>query len=136
MRTQHRQHTHPGSALPTIRQTLLPEPIQLQLPPQLHKQPARSPLARVSDEKISQPHLHPALRRVLRDGAVGREQRQAHLLLAAGIEDLDAFEPALLLAVIDLAQVKDMALHDALIAAPATFHNGPVAMLLAIFETV
>jgi hypothetical protein len=40
---------------------------------------------------------------VLRDGAVGREQCQAHLLLALVIEDLDAFEPGLLLTVIDLA---------------------------------
>src|SRR6266508_3782964 len=126
---------NPRRALATIGQTLLPETVQLQLTPQLHKQPARSPLTGVADEKISQPHLHPALSRVFRDGPVGGEQRQAHLLLAAGIEDLDAFEPALLLAVIDLTQIKNVALHDALAAASATFHNRPVPMLLAVFET-
>jgi len=61
--------------------------------------------------------------------------RGPHLLLAAGIEDLDAFEPALLLAVIDVAEVKDVAMHNALAAAPATFHNGPGAMLFAVFKT-
>jgi hypothetical protein len=89
----------------------------------------------MADEKIAQPHLHPALGGVLRDGAVSREQRQTHLLLATGIEDLDAFEPALLLTVIDFAQVENVALHDALSAAPAAFHDGPITMLLAVFQT-
>jgi len=72
---------------------------------------------------------------VIGDSSVSREQGQTHLLLAIGIENLDAFEPSLLLTVIDLAQVKDMPLHDASIAASAAFHDGPVTMLLAIFES-
>jgi len=73
------------------------------------------------------------LGRVLGDGPVGREQRQRHLLLAAVIEDLDAAQPDLPLRVIDFAQVEDRTLHDALAAAPAVFHDGPVTMLLAVF---
>ena len=87
----------------------------------------------MSDGKIAQPHLHPAIGRVLRDGAVSREQRQAHLLLAPGIENLNAFEPGLLLTVIDFTQVENVALHDAP-SAPAAFHDGPIAMLLAVLE--
>jgi hypothetical protein len=88
----------------------------------------------MADEKFAQPHLHAAIGRVLRNGAVSREQRQTHLLLALGIEDLNAFEPGLLLTVIDLAQIENVALHDALAAAPTAFHDGPIPMLLAVFK--
>jgi len=60
---------------------------------------------------------------------------QTHLLLALGIEDLDAFKPSLLLTVVDLAQVKDMPLHDPSSAASAAFHDGPVTVLLAILAS-
>src|SRR5437773_2664608 len=84
------------------------------------------PLPRMTNEKIPQPHLHSETGGMLRHRPVSREQGQTHLLLVLGIEDLDAFKPRLLLTVVDLAQVKDMPLHDPSAAASAAFHDGPV----------
>jgi len=89
----------------------------------------------MTNEKIPQPHLHSETGGMLRHRPVSREQGQTHLLLVLGIEDLDAFKPRLLLTVVDLAQVKDMPLHDPSAAASAAFHDGPVTVLLAILAS-
>ena len=131
---QHREHMRPRRALPTVGQPLFPETVQLQLPPQLQEQPARAPLAWMTNEKIAQAHLHAALSRVNGNVPVGRKESQTHLLLALGIKDLDAAQPALLLTVVDFAQIEHVTLHDAPTAATPTFHDGPIPMLLAVLE--
>jgi hypothetical protein len=50
------------------------------------------------------------------------------------IEHLDHPAPSLVLAVVDLAQIQDLALHDSAIGTALGFDNVPVAVLFAVFE--
>jgi hypothetical protein len=50
------------------------------------------------------------------------------------IERLDHPAPRLALAVVDLAQIQPLALHDSAIGAALGFDDVPVAVLFAVFE--
>jgi hypothetical protein len=51
------------------------------------------------------------------------------------VKDIYSFTPADLLAVVDLAKVKDLPLTDFTAWQPAIFDYGPVAMFFTILET-
>jgi hypothetical protein len=56
--------------------------------------------------------------------------------LAIGIEDLDGLDPGGLLAVIDFAQVKNRPLRPLTVRTVNFLDDAPVAVILAVFETV
>ncbi len=68
--------------------------------------------------------------------ALQREERQLREGLAIGVEDFDSFDPSGLLAVVDLAQIKNLSLHPVAVRGLDLFGDTPVTMILAIFETV
>jgi hypothetical protein len=56
----------------------------------------------------------------------------ARLMLVL-VEDLDAFAPRRLLAVVDLAEIQQLALCRLAVGQPARFDDAPVAMRLPFF---
>ena len=64
-------------------------------------------------------------------GAVGGKEGALASLADGFVEDLDGFLPGGALGVVDLAQIEDVALHDATPDA-AAFDDGPGAMRLAV----
>jgi hypothetical protein len=54
---------------------------------------------------------------------------------AAPFEHLDRFTPRLVLRVIDLPEIKYLALYNAITLATAILNDAPVAVLLTVFET-
>jgi hypothetical protein len=69
-----------------------------------------------------------------RDRSVSGEQ--GHLLPPpiALLHDLYGFDPGGLLAVVDLSEIKDMALDNLVIHRPMIFNDTPVAVLFPVFE--
>jgi hypothetical protein len=67
---------------------------------------------------------------------LGRKQRQLSGLLLGRIEYIDHLGPSGLLAVIDFTQVKDVSLHPPAAGDFDLFSNRPVAVILAVLETV
>ena len=64
-----------------------------------------------------------------------REKRALAALAVAFIEDLDGLLPSQTLRVVDLAQIKHVALRYAAAGLSSALDDGPRAMLLAIFAT-
>lgn len=136
IRHQRLQHVPPVGPFPRHRQALPRKPLQLQLPPQPIRHPARTPLPRPPQRKLLQPHLRPAGTRVLRDGARGRIQRQLLRPLRHRIKDFDRLGPRRPLAVVDLPQIQQRSLDP---RAPRRAHllrDAPVTMILAVLEPV
>jgi hypothetical protein len=69
-----------------------------------------------------------------RDRPVSGEQ--GHLLSSpiALLHDLYRFDPGGLLAVVDLSEIKDMALDNLVIHCPVIFNDTPIAVLFPVFE--
>jgi hypothetical protein len=67
-----------------------------------------------------------------RGAAIVREEPQGTRLGRAILEDLDGLAPAGLLAVVDLPQIEDGALHHASAAHPLGLDETPIAMYLAV----
>jgi len=57
VRHQRLEHVQPARALAIDRQTRRPEAIQIELLPQLHRQPARAPLPWLMQRQLREPHL-------------------------------------------------------------------------------
>jgi hypothetical protein len=51
------------------------------------------------------------------------------------LEHLDRFTPRLVLSVIDLPEIKHLALYNAITLTTAILNDAPVAVLLTVFET-
>jgi hypothetical protein len=131
---QHEQHPVPARPLAAHAQKPGPENIQLQLPPQHQRQPARSPLPRPAEPQLRQ--LDPDDRRVCQQpfAAVFGKQRQRPQSCLAAPQNLDRPPPRQLLRTVDLAQIQHVPLHYAAAGDPRVLDNAPVAMLLASFR--
>ena len=130
---QRLQHMPPAGALPRIRQAFAPKLIQLQLIPQSATDPARAPLPRTPQLKLAQAHLHAVILGVGRHVSIRRIKRQLVGLPAHRVKHIGDFRPSRLLAVVDLAQIKQMPLHPT----PRRAHllgDAPITMILAVLE--
>ncbi len=66
------------------------------------------------------------------DRAVGGEQREPRLPLAIHIERLDAAQPVLPLAVLDLSQVESVAINNAPVGTAVLLRDAPVPVTLPV----
>src|SRR4051794_25517360 len=67
-------------------------------------------------------------------GPVGGKQGQLPGLLHLFVKGLDRPAPGFVLAVVDLAEIKHLALDDLAAGAALAFHNAPIAVLLAVLQ--
>jgi hypothetical protein len=100
----------PARSLPAGRQPLGPELVQLQLAPQLTREPARAPLPRPAQRQCRETNTN---RRgvVDRRAAILRNQRQCSRLAGRLVEYLDRLAPRRGLRRADLSQIQDLPLH-------------------------
>src|SRR5215471_3965534 len=124
----------PAGAFARIGQTSRPKAIESQLLVELAGEPTRTPLARPVQLHGSESDLHAMARRVVGHRPIGREQGQLRGLLRALVKGIDHPAPGFLLAIVDLAEVEHLALHDLAAGAAFAFDNAPVAVLLAVLE--
>jgi hypothetical protein len=115
-------------AFPRGRQPGRPERVQLQPRPQLHRQPAGTPLARPLQHQLGQVHLY--RRDIWRRRAVVREERQLHRLPLVNRRDGPA--PPRLLRVIEFAQIQERLLDGPPAPDTSVLDNTPVSVLFAI----
>ncbi len=57
-------------------------------------------------------------------------------LLVVLCDDINRSAPLDFLVVVDFTQIQNLALHDTIIRDAAIFHDAPIAMLFAVFETL
>jgi len=129
---KHEQHLIPRRALAARGQPLIPEAIQLQFAPQRQGQPTRAKRPRTEQSQLFQ--LQTDDRGVVGDplAPVIRKQRQRSWLRRPLLKGLDRFAPGELLAIVDLAQVQNVALNHAAPADAPVLHHAEVAALLAV----
>jgi hypothetical protein len=132
IRHQSLQHLIPTRAFATGRQTCRPERIQLDLFPELARQPTVTPLPGTMQRKFTQSNPHNLRIIDLTHPILGKQRHGAGATLAL-LKDLDGLAPGFLLAVIDLAQVERVPLHDVSAGHAFVFDQAVVAMLLAVF---
>ena len=131
---QNLQHVQPARALPARGQARLPEPVQLQPVPQGQGQPARPPLARVVQRHSRDVDLHHLAVQRRRLPILGKQRHLPQFRPA--FQHLDRAAPRRALAVVDLAEIQDLSLHDPAAAHAAVFDHAPVAVLLAVLESL
>jgi hypothetical protein len=131
---QHEQFLIPARALAARGQTRGPEPIELQLLPQVQRQPAGAPLARSAQAKLRQPQPNDRGVRQKAFGAIFGKQRQRLRMIRGFVQHLDGAPPRQLLRVVDLAQMQHMLLDDASACDAFVLDDAPVAMPLAVLD--
>jgi hypothetical protein len=82
--------------------------------------------------KLAEPNPHDVRIGHRTDPIFGKQRYRARSGLAL-LKDLDGLAPSLLLAVVDLAQIKRGPLNHSSAGDTAVFHQAVVAMLLAVF---
>src|SRR6516162_4842594 len=129
---QNLENLVPARPFPARRQTLGPEPIQLQLAPQLTGQPAGAPLPRPAQRQRRETNSH---RRPLVDrrAAILGEQRQGPRLAGRLVEDLDRLAPGRGLRPANLSQIEDLPLHHPAIVEAPILDDVPIDVRLAVF---
>ncbi len=138
MRHQYGQNLLPARALSACPQFFLPERVQMQLPPQLQRQPAPAPLPRTMQGQLRQPYLHHIRSRCLLWNAIfGKQRHLANCLLTMGVSRnrLNGALPLHALAVVDLPKIKDVTLDRRAALHSAALHNTPRPMLFSVLET-
>ena len=106
------QHIAPAGALPASGKRAAPELIEPKLLPQFAPQPASTPLPRSMKFKLLKVHLYPVSGGMIGNLPIPGKERQSSLLAAILVESFNNSAPPLTLAVIDLAQIQHLALHD------------------------
>ncbi len=124
----------PARALAAGGKPLRPEPVELQLPPQRQRQPARSPLPRPHQPHLRQPQAYDGSVRNQPVATVLGKQRQRPWSRTALLDHLDRFAPCQLLVVVDLAQIQHVALHHPTAGRALVLHHGVGAVLLAVLS--
>ena len=129
---KHEQNLIPRRALAARGQLLIPEAIQLQLAPQRQGQPTRAKRPWTQQSQLLQ--LQTDDRAVVGDplAPVIGKQRQGPRLRRPLLKGLDRFAPRKLLAIVDLAQIQNVALNHAAPADAPVLHHAEVAVLLAV----
>ena len=121
----------PARALARGGQLRGEEGVEAELAVKFERQPAAAPLARTLEGKFIQPDAHHARVGGGR-GPVVREEGDLGRGVRAGRVGLESLAPGGALRVIDLAQIKHLALHDAAVVEPFVFDHTPVSVFLAI----
>lgn len=111
-----------------------PEGVQFELLPELARDPAGAPRARAVQRELAQADLD-GVGHVGGEGVGGGEEGQWGGGLTVGVEDGDGLGPGGFLAVIDLAQIQELALGTGAAGGADFFGEGPVAVVLAVLET-
>src|SRR5258707_1352356 len=78
-----------------------------------------------------EPDLYAITHGVVGHRPIGRKQRQLRGLLRIFIKGFDHTAPRLVLAVVDLAEIENLALHDLAAGAALALNNAPIAVFLA-----
>jgi hypothetical protein len=126
----------PGDLLFALAQVLVPEVVQLQLPPQLTAQPAVAEGPRPPENYLVHANLD-GIDRVGRQNPVVGEQAHGLRWLPAFPYDRKRLAPGRLLGVVDLAQIEHLTLEPRRAGAagqPSALHHAEVAMLLAVLS--
>src|SRR5208282_2109559 len=121
--------------LPPSSPPLLPELAQPQLSPQLAPQPVVAKRPRPPQLHLLQLYLH-AIQRVGRQRPVLGQQAQARGPLFGFVKDLQRLAPRRLLAIVDLSQIQNSPLHHPARTQPPTLLHAPIAVLLAVFDSL
>ncbi len=129
-----RKHVGPAGPLAAVRQEPRPERLQPQQPPELQRQPAAAPLARTVQGHRVETHAY-GVHRLCGRGAVLREQAHLAYTRAPSVNHFDRGTPLGPLGIIDLSEVEDLPRADA-VARPHAFGDTPVAVLLAVLESL
>jgi hypothetical protein len=124
----------PGGALPAGWQALPPELVEFELCPELAGNPAGPLLPWALQAEIPQADPLADVRGVRGYRAVGGEQREAELAVRALLEDLDAAEPAGLLAIVDLPKVQEVPTDTPAVGAPVLLGDSPVPVLPTLID--
>jgi hypothetical protein len=129
------QNLVPARSLPARRQALGPEPIVLQVSPQLPGQPTGAPLPRTMQAKIGQTQPHH--RGIVRHSLATILGKQGQRLGAARlrVEHLDRLAPGLRLGRIDLAQIQDVPLHHPATVETLVLDDAPIEVCLAVLPS-
>ena len=109
---QDRHHLFPGHITPLPRQTLGPELVESQFPPQRQPQPAIPERPRPAKTQLAHPQTQ-GIHRIRRNLPVLGEQRHLAGFLTLLVEDFQRLSPDRLLRVIDLAQIQHLPLNHA-----------------------
>src|SRR5208337_2892072 len=126
------QSVLPTRPLPARRHTLAPNPIELQLLPKRKRQPAGPPLPRPAQPQRGQLQANDRGVRHNPFAAILGKQRQRLRSIDLLVHHLDRSAPSQCLRVVDLAQMKDMLLHDASARDALVLDDAPIAMPLAV----
>ena len=130
---QQLQDIRPRNVFPSWRQLLFPELVQLQLPPELAAQPAVAEGPGALEFHLVELYLH-AVEGVGGHRTVFGKQAPRGEAVLIFIEHFERFAPRRFLAVVDFAEVENLALrHFAGTQTPA-FDHGVVAVFLAVFD--
>jgi len=131
MGDQRLEHVAPARSLPRRQKKRRPKGVEAELVPQEHRQPAGAPLSRTTQTHLAQSDRDDI---AVENGrlAIFRKQRNLLRLRRVRVEDFDRLAPSGFLAVVDLAEVENLALRDAAVVEPAVFDHRPRSMLLAV----
>jgi hypothetical protein len=129
---QYQQDLVPTRPLTAHFQPLAPEHIELQLPPQHQRQPARAPLSRPAQSQFRKFDPDDGGVRQQPFAPVFGKQRQGSRPGLAIRHDLDRPPPRQFLRIVDLAEVQHVALHHPPTGYARVPNNAPAAVLLAI----
>ena len=127
------QDVEPPRALAARRQAPTPEAVQRQPVPQAQRQPTRPPLARVVQRQLRDVDLHHLAIQRRRLPILGKQRHLTRPRLA--LHNLDRAAPRRALAVVDLAEIQNLALNHPAAAHSDVLHHAPVTVLLAVLET-
>ncbi len=112
----------------------MPEGVELQLLPEIKRQPARAPLPGTVKLELLQPYLH-CFVRCLRRRTIVREQGDLRHPPRTLVESLKSTVPLRLLAAADLAQIEHVPLYGLTAAHAPVLNHAPVAVLLAVLDS-
>src|SRR5258708_12953831 len=102
---QRLRNVSPARALARRRQAIAPEAIQPELLIEMAGQPAGAPLPRRVKLHRAEPDLHAMASGMVRNTAIGREQRQLRALLSFLVKGFDDPTPAFALPLVDLPTI-------------------------------
>ena len=128
------QDMAPARAFARIGQASRKEAVELQLLIEVAGEPAGSPLPRPMQLHRREPHTHTMTLGVAGYGPIGRKQGQLPGLSGLLIKGFDHSAPSFMLAVIDLAKIKNLPLHHLAAGAALALDNAPITVLLAVLE--
>ena len=112
----------------------MPEGVELQLLPEIKRQPARAPLPGTVKLELLQPYPH-CFVRCLRRRAIVREQGDLRHPPRTLVESLKNAAPLRVLAAGDLAQVQRLPLNGLAAAHAPVLNHAPIAVLLAVLDS-